>query len=139
MTSVTETIRYLGSPKVAEALGINIKEVTDTITDISTYTPHWMEGVWKGYDSKFWSKHTIASKSVHINNEEDSSVGNLVGSSGRLPDVNIGTTGNFVCNNNNPVFCAIEFGMAFLADINVRKMNKPIVDHNNCDLIIYSC
>ena len=116
--------------KVAETLGINITSVADTIRYLEN--PHWMEGVWKGLNSKFWASQTIAANTVHGNKEEDLSLGNLIGSSGNSPDVNLG---NFVCKNNNPVFCAIEFVLAFSADINVRKMNKPMLDQNNCDLV----
>ena len=65
--------------------------------------PHFMKGVWQGPATSFWKDHTIEAQTVHRNNSY------------------IGDKGAFKCANNNPILCALDLGLAFIADMNVSN------------------
>ena len=75
------------------------------------YIPHFLRGLWVGPLTSFWSTHTIAAQTVH---SPDTSFNWDFGSLK-------GAIGSFKCSNNNPIFCALDFGLAFIADMNVSN------------------
>ena len=75
------------------------------------YIPHFLRGLWVGPVSSFWKDHTI---SAQTENSPDTSFNWSFGGLN-------GNIGSFKCPNQNPVICALDFGLAFLADMNVSN------------------
>ena len=64
--------------------------------------------MWRGPSTEFWKDQTIASKVVEVKDDDEWVDG----------------FGWFPCQNNHPMICALDFGLSFLADMNVSIFLK---------------
>ena len=78
------------------------------ITD--EYIPHFLKEMLVGPFTSFWKDHTISAQTEH--SSDTSFNWSVFGLNGAI--------GSFKCSNNNPIMCGLDFGLAFMADINVR-------------------
>ena len=70
--------------------------------------------MWRGPSTEFWKDQTIASKVVEVKDDDEWVDG----------------FGWFPCQNNHPMICALDFGLSFLADMNVSIFHKNMYEYS---------